>query len=365
MALDLDKGTGGRTGAAPSAPPEDTLRSARFRAEREADWQRLDRIVSQVEKRGLKSLGFDDARDLAVLYRQAMNSLSVARSISLDRGLLDYLDALCCRAYLAVYAPQETLGGLMWRTLSHSIPDAMRRSGPALLLGFLALALGAVTGYLLFLQDNTWYNTFMPPGLAGPRTLGASADDLLDVIYRENTGTWDQLGAFAAYLFSHNTQLAIFAFSLGILVCLPSFALAAYNGLILGVFVALHVDRGVGLDLFGWLSIHGVTELSAIMIATAGGFRLGFAVLFPGARTRREALRAQGRDAVMLAILAAIMLLAAGLLEGFARQWVQDLNTRIFIGWGIGALWLSWILLAGRRTQRRATREGRSKGGRP
>ena len=64
--------------------------------------------------------------------------------------------------------------------------------------------------------------------------------------------------------------------------------------------------------------------------------------------TRRDALRHASRDAVKLALVAALMLVVAGLLEGFVRQLVQDTVTRIAIGWTIGALWLSWFLLAGR-----------------
>lgn len=340
--------------AAPPVAPDATpagahlIRSARFRAEREAGWRRLEAIVTRTERRGLRALSFEDARDLAVLYRQAMNSLSVAREISLDRSLLVYLEALCARAYLAVYAPQQPLGGLVGRLLARSIPQAVRRSAVPLLLAFAALALGTATGWLLFLDDPTWYNTFMPGELAGPRSLTSSREDLLSVIYGGNDAFLDDLSAFAAFLFSHNTRIALFAFSLGVLVCLPSFALCAYQGLILGVFVALHVDRGLGADLFGWLSVHGVTELSAIVVATAGGFRLGLAVLFPGRLSRRAALRREGRDAVLLAVLAALMLLAAGLLEGFARQLVQDLEARIALGWGVGAAWLAWLLLAGR-----------------
>jgi uncharacterized membrane protein SpoIIM required for sporulation len=328
------------------------IRSSRFRAEREADWKRLEQIVSQTERNGVRSLNYDDARDLAVLYRQATNSLSVAREISLDRSLLDYLEMLCCRAYLAVYAPQDTLAGLLRRTFVYSIPQAMRRAALPLLLGFLAMALGGVTGYLLFFEDNTWYNTFMPGSLAGGRGITSSREDLLAVIYDTDPNPLDRLAAFAAYLFSHNTQVAMFAFALGIFVCLPSFALACYNGLILGVFVALHVDRGIGMDIFGWLSIHGVTEISAICIAVAGGFRLGLAVLFPGNQRRRDALRAQGRDAALIILLAAIMLVAAGLLEGFGRQLVQDTTARLTIGWGIGFLWLAYILFSGREAQR-------------
>lgn len=333
---------------------EATIRSARFRSERETDWRRLDEIVTRTERQGVRSLNFEDARDLAVLYRQAMNSLSVARSISLDRALLQYLENLCCRAYLAVYAPQERLGGLLGRTFLRSIPQAFRRSGIALLIAFLALAIGTMTGYLLFFEDNTWYNTFVPGGLAGSRGLHSTPEQLLSVIYDDTPGTVDKLAAFAAYLFSHNTRVAIFAFGLGVFVCLPSFALAAYQGLILGAMFALHVDRGVGIDMFGWLSIHGVTELAAIVIATAGGFRLGLAVLFPGPMRRRDALRKEGRDAALLAVLAAMMLVAAGLLEGFARQLVQGLDWRLGVGWGIGLLWLLWLLLSGRRRERRA-----------
>ncbi len=328
------------------------IRSTRFRTEREADWRRLEEIVAKAERSGVRSLGYEEAERLAVLYRQAMNSLSVAREISLDRSLLTYLEALCCRAYLAVYAPQDSLGGLFHRTFVYGIPEAVRRSGLALLLGFLALGLGGLLGYLLFFEDPSWYNTFMPGSLAGSRGTTSTRDELLSVIYQDSAGAFDQLSAFAAYLFSHNTQIAIFAFSLGVFVCLPSFALAFYNGLILGVFAALHVDRGIGFDIFAWLSIHGVTELSAIVVATAGGFRLGLAVLFPGDLRRRDALRREGKDAVRLAVLAAGMLFVAGLLEGFGRQMVQDPGLRIAIGWGIGALWLSWLMLSGRTYRR-------------
>ena len=95
-----------------------------------------------------------------------------------------------------------------------------------------------------------------------------------------------------------------------------------------------------------------MTELSAICIACAGGAQLGLAVLMPGQLTRRAALRARGRDAVCLVILAALMLIAAALIEGFLRQIVQSTELRLAIGWGIGLGWLAWLMLAGRSGDR-------------
>lgn len=335
--------------ASPIAAP-DPLRSARFRQEREDGWRRLETLVRKAEAGGARALDYDEARDLSTLYRQAMSSLSVARDISLDQGLLDFLERLCARAYLVVYAPQEPVGQLFGRLFARDIPRAVRSSGLPLLIGFLAMVLGGITGFALYAQDPAWFYTFVPGDLAGGRSPAASTEFLRNGLYDGARERADALGTFAAILFSHNTQVAILTFALGVFVTAPSFLLTFYNGLVLGAFYAVFHERGLGFDLFAWLSIHGVTELAAICIACAGGARLGMAVVLPGDLPRPEALRRAGRPAVMLMILAALMLIVAAVVEGFLRQLITDPWLRIGIGWGLGALWLSWLLLAGRRT---------------
>jgi uncharacterized membrane protein SpoIIM required for sporulation len=338
----MDRGATVNVGAVQN----DTLRSARFRLEREAHWRQLDELVTRAEKGGAAALGYDEVRNLATVYRQAMNSLSVARDISLDRALIAYLESLCARAYLVVYAPQESLGGLMRRVLLHGIPQAVRRSVLPLFIGFLALILGALAGYRLCANDPSWFYTLVPPEMADQRTPDASTDYLRSTIYGNEGHDSDQLAVF-----SHNTAIVILIFTLGVFLSVPSFILTFYNGLILGAFFAMFYRRGLGYDVFAWLSIHGVTELAAIAIACAGGARLGLAVLLPGARTRKEALRHQAHDAVKLAILAALMLVAAAFIEGFLRQLIQDPLWRIVIGWGMGLFWVGWLLLGGRQSK--------------
>jgi uncharacterized membrane protein SpoIIM required for sporulation len=329
----------------------DLLRSARFRLEREAHWRELDGLVTRAESGGAAALSYDEVRNLAAGYRQAMNSLSVARDISLDRALIAYLESLCARAYLVVYAPQESLGGLISRLLLRGIPQAVRRSALPLFIGFLALILGAFAGYRLCSNDPSWFYTFVPPDMADQRTPDASADYLRSTIYGNERHESDGLAAFTAFLFSHNTGIAVLIFALGVFASVPSFILTFYNGLILGAFFLMFQQKGLGYDVFAWLSIHGVTELAAISIACAGGAGLGLAVLLPGGRTRKDALRQQGHDAVKLAILAALMLIAAALIEGFLRQLVQEPVWRLVIGWGMGAFWVGWLAFGGREAK--------------
>ena len=84
------------------------LRSDRFRLEREADWIRLEEIVTKMEKGKARRLSDDDVLALPTLYRTLLSSLSIARENSLDAGLIDYLEGLALRSYFLVYGTQTS-----------------------------------------------------------------------------------------------------------------------------------------------------------------------------------------------------------------------------------------------------------------
>ena len=309
---------------------------------------RLEALVTKAESVGARNMTFDEVRELAAHYRLATSSLAIAREISLDKSLMEYLEALAARAYLTVYAPQDPIGGLFRRFFMRSGPAAIRDSWLFILIALLTLSLGFAAGYFLYFENPAWYYVFTSGGIEDGRGPEATTAYLRSVIYDENPTT-DGLASFATFLFSHNTRIAIFAFGLGVFLAAPAILLLFYNGLSIGALYALYVERGLGPDLGGWLSIHGVTEISAICIAGGAGIKLGTAVLFPGNRTRSHSLFEAGKGATKLAIVAAIMLVVAALIEGFGRQLVQGMTARYVIGWGIGLLWLAWFALAGVR----------------
>ena len=80
------------------APGTPLVNATRFRQAHEPDWQRLEEIVTRMEKRSIRSLSDDDLLALPGLYRTTLSSLSVARDTSLDRALITYLERLCTRA---------------------------------------------------------------------------------------------------------------------------------------------------------------------------------------------------------------------------------------------------------------------------
>ncbi len=326
--------------SAPAAEPI-LVNATRFRAANEADWERLDRIVGRIEKRSVRALDDDDLLALPVLYRNALSSLSVARETSLDRALIRYLEQLCTRAYFQIYGVQ----GSAWRQIrtffARDWPDAIRGLWRETLAALALTLFGAIAGYLLVRSDPGWFYNIIPQGLAAGRDPAASAEALRATLYHGSDD--DPLTVFATALFTHNAQVALFAFALGFAFTIPTALLLVYNGLMLGAFFAVFAPKGLGGSFGGWIAIHGTTELFAIILAGAAGFRIGLAIAFPGREARMDSAVRAGRSAGIAMAGVVLMLLVAGLLEGIGRQTITLDWQRYLIGFGMLAGWLVYF----------------------
>jgi uncharacterized membrane protein SpoIIM required for sporulation len=283
-----------------------------------------------------------------VLYRGALSSLSLARETSLDLELVTYLEGLCARAYFFVYGVRSTAGSKFAEFFRSGWPDAVRSIWRETLASALFIILGLVAGYLLVSYDANWYDSLVPGELAGGRNFTASEASLRETLYHDEGA--QGLSFFATALFTNNAQVSLMCFALGFAFGLPTAMLLVYNGAPLGAMFALFESRGLGLEFGGWLAIHGTTELLAIILAGGAGFRIGWAVVFPGDETRLAAATRAGRSAAFVMIGVIVMLLVAGLLEGYGRQLITSDGVRYAIGGVMLLLWLAYFYIPRGRT---------------
>jgi len=317
------------------------LRSDRFRLEREADWQRLEAIVTQIEKGRLRKLSDEDVQALPVLYRTVASSLSIARETSLDAATLAYLESLAQRAWFLVYGPRVTLWAWLRRFLGGGWSEAVRQIGLDVLIALAVMVAGAVVGWLLVASDAEWYHALVPGQFADARVPGASREVLYGTLFGNEGKTG--LSAFAAYLFSNNAQVSIMAFALGFAFGLPTLMLLVQNTAILGAMLWLYHGQGLTLDFIGWLAVHGTTELFAILLAGAAGLHIGRSMAFPGERPVVQAAAEAGRRAALVMTGVVLMLVVAALLEAFPRQLVGSTGGRLTIGLFMLVLWLTYF----------------------
>jgi len=313
------------------------LKSQRFRTERERDWRQLEALVTKAEKRSASALSNAEILAMPVLYRSTLSALSVARETSLDQGLIGYLESLSARAYFFVYGarstPLEQLNAFFSRDWPRGVQSIWRET----LVALFVTALGALVAYVLVGADSDWFFTFVDPGLAQGRDPTATQAALRATLY--DGADADGLSFFATYLFTHNAEVALLAFALGFAFGVPTIVVLLSNGAMLGAMVHVFVSKGLGYEFGGWLLIHGVTELFAIVLAGAAGLRIGWAVAFPGRQSRLEAMSGAGKAAGAVMMGVVIMLMLAGVLEGFGRQLITSDTVRYAIAGGSALLW--------------------------
>ncbi len=323
------------------AAEQAALRSDRFRLEREGEWKRLEAVVTQMEAGRMRRVSDEDLLALPALYRTAASSLSIARETSLDAALIAYLETLTQRAWFLVYGPRASLWSWFRRFLGGEWSASVRAMGSDILIALALMVAGTVVGWLLVEANPDWYYSLVSAGFADERVPGASQEVLRGTLFGHQDK--DGLSLFAAALFSNNAQVSILCFALGFAFGLPTMLLLIHNTALLGAMLWLYHGKGLTLDFVGWLSIHGTTELFAILLAGAAGLHIGRAMAFPGNASVLDAAAAAGRRAAQVMTGVVLMLVVAAVLEGFARQLVDNTPARLTVGGFMLVFWIGYF----------------------
>jgi len=258
------------------------------------------------------------------------------------------------RGYFLVYGVRESRMRRMGEFFRRAWPAAVRDLWRESLVIALLLFLGIGLSWALVAQDPGWYAAFVPEGLSGGREPGADPAFLRSTLFGgDDSEQRSGLHIFATYLFTHNSQVAIGAYALGFAFGLPTMVLVFLQGLSTGPMLWLFQQAGLLTDFLGWLAIHGTTELFAIILAGAAGLRIGWSFAFPGPHSRLVSAASAGRASGAVVLGVVIMLLIAGLLEGFGRQLILSTPVRFAVGGAMLLFWLSYFYVPrrGRTTQ--------------
>ncbi len=323
------------------------LRSTRFRRERERSWRRLETLLATVERAGVATLSAEDLARLPALHRTAASSLSVARAVSLDKNLTDYLESLVARSAMIVYGNHTGLRRVSGRFL-RAFPARVRASWRPLLLATLLLVGGGVTGFELCTAEPSIYPSIVPESMASGRDFSATRSELRDTLY-DDGDMEGFLTTFASFLFQNNARVGMLCFALGFVAGLPVFMLLFWNGMVLGAMTAVFHGQGLAAEWWAWILPHGITELGAVVLCGAAGLQLGHALVFPGRRSRLHEMGRAGRGAAVIVVGSVGMLAFAALIEGYFRQLVHDVDVRYGTAAATAVLWLAYFLIVGRR----------------
>lgn len=308
-------------------------------------FRELERLLIQIEANGLKSLSGNDVLEFGHLYRRTASALSNARGQGVNDRHIEYLNQLVTRAYGHIYTV-ESKGWPSVRTFfTKDFPQSFRKNLQFISIAFLITIIGALFAFGVVKSD---------PGKADI-VLGPGSSSMVDSIAQRHTGhqNWmpeEERPVMSSFIMTNNLRVAGMAFASGIFWGIFTLGVMFYNGLMLGVVGAVVMSRGpaVALSFWAFVAPHGVIELTAIFIAGGAGLMLGWSLLNPGIHTRAVALKLAGREAFKLMAGVAVMLVIAGLIEGFFSPSMTPEALKLAIASMLGVSLYSYLFLVGR-----------------
>jgi uncharacterized membrane protein SpoIIM required for sporulation len=300
---------------------------------RKLHWARLEQLLDQTTRRGLRNLNRTELQELGLLYRQIAADLAALRQ---DRGSIHFarhLNQLLARAHNIIYSAQKSnpaaIVGFFWR----SYPSVFRRNLRFVEAAFALFLVSAVVGAALTHQDPDFKLTILGP-------------QMVKTIEKREMWTHSIVGIkplASSEIMTNNLSVGFMTFALGITGGLGTIYMLLFNGLLIGVIgMACHL-AGMSLKLWEFVAPHGVLELPAIFIAGGAGLKIAAGLLFPGYLPRRESLARAGTEAVQLLLGTIPILIIAGTIEGFVSPTALAVSLKFALAAALFVLLLAYL----------------------
>lgn len=315
---------------------------------RQPRWARLNELLTRIQSSRLSKLGRAELKEFGQLYRAVSSDLAHAQTNFPQSNVTYSLNELVARCHHHVYQSKK----VTWRGVkdfyAFELPRIFRRN-----LGCFALSASLFFGMALIGCFSTIANEEVARVVL--------SQDIIDHVHQGQMwtkGFFDVVPSSVAssMILTNNISVSFLAFALGITFGIGTAYVMLANGLMLGSVFGLCAQYGMLGDLVGFVTAHGVVEISVILVAGAAGLMLGSAVLRPADHRRRDAIALRGIEGAKLVLGCAPLLVLVGIVEGFISPSANIPPTsKIGLGILLGAVLYLYLFRAGRAGNGRAT----------
>jgi uncharacterized membrane protein SpoIIM required for sporulation len=317
----------------------------RFIASERPYWTELEAILKKLEAEPNLRMSLEQLRTFHLLYERTTADLAKITTFSAEPDTRRYLEDLVARGYGEIHETRERqrrIYPLKW--FFQTLPQTFRRHIRAFWMSVAITLAGAAFGGFALALDPSSKPALMP--------FSHLMQDPAKRVAEEESATADRLSgrksSFSAFLMTHNTKVSIFTLALGMTWGVGTIIMLFYNGIMVGAVAVDYIRAGQAKFLMGWLLPHGAIEIPAILIAGQAGLMLAMALIGWGRRVPLTArLRETSPDLVTLIFGVGVLLIWAGLVEGFLSQYHEPIIPyAVKIAFGLVELLLLFLFLS-------------------
>lgn len=312
-------------------------------------WSAFEQLADRAAQSGLDSFSAGELPDFAARYREVAADLARARTYGAPQAIRTRLERLVAAGHNALYRDDRKSGQWLWTFLLEECPAGIIAARRTVAVAFLTFAIPAAAGFLLLRERPALAEELLPAVMLERAEAGLERQAAGQGYYEADI---EDRPLMASSLMTNNIGVAFNCFAGGIFVGVGSLVLLAFNGLAIGAVSGHFANLGLFGYLWTFIIGHGVLELFAIWVAGAAGFLLGKALIAPGDLPRGEALVLAGRLAVRMVGAVIVLLVLAGLIEGFVSASEMPLVYRLAVSMASLVFLVLYLINGARKVSR-------------
>jgi uncharacterized membrane protein SpoIIM required for sporulation len=314
------------------------MKVADFLQSRRDNWRELERHCLMLENRRVKTLGPATVERFGALYRAVCADLALADAYQLPPNTVHYLHQLVGRAHNQLY-PSRSFSFDAWMDeLLFAIPQRLFRDK--------TVRLAFVVFWGTFLAAMA--TSYVSPKFT-EQVIGKEAMRQMEEMHDQSGNPRDpQINSFmAGFYVQHNASIGLQCFAGGLLLGVGGLFVTVANGAQLGTIFGHLATLPQGANLFRFATAHGPFELTGIVLASAAGMRLGFAIIDTNGMTRGASLRLAAKEAVTSVCFSVVLFCLAAFVEGFISPSALPYALKASVGVLSTCLLLFYLVILG------------------
>lgn len=290
------------------------MRQEEFEQRYRTDWETFEHSI-EFAKPGWRKAKLSKAQldEFSSQYRLLCYCLSLARERQYSPYLIQFLENLVFQGHQIFYQKRLGIFRRAYQFILFDFPSQVRQQAKFVWLATAIFYLPGLIVFFLTLAFPELIYAVVDADMVG--RIESMYDPTLDRIGRERQSDTDFM-MFGFYI-RNNIGIAFQCFAGGILATLGTLFYLLYNGIFFGAIDAHIINIGYQETFYSFVAGHSSYELTGIVLSGAAGLQLGWAVIAPGAYSRKQAIVNAGRKSMSLVYGAIFLLLIAAFVEAF------------------------------------------------
>lgn len=277
--------------------------------------------------------------ELADRFIDITNDLAYAKTFYPNSKTTAYLNGIASVLHQSIYKNKKEDTNRFINFWKTELPVLFYTYRRQLLYSFIFFTLAAAIGGVSAKYDESFVRLILGDSYVNMTNENIAKGDPFGVYKRD--GQTQMFLSIAA----NNIYVSVLTFVSGVFVSVGPVFFLFKNGIMLGAFEYFFFSRGLGAASVLVIWIHGVLEISAIVIAGGAGLVLGHGLLFPKTFTRFQAFKNSAKDGTKIAAGIVPILTVAAFFEGFVtRHTGMPLWLSISI-LGISLMFIVWYVI--------------------